>query len=62
MDIFWDTIFLKIKFVFVCLFWKAMTDELVLLSHPLCIPGPRTPESEQFPTDSGGGGLGNKQR
>ena len=39
-----------------------MTDEHVLLSDLLCIPGPRTPESEQFPTDSGGGGLGNKQR
>ena len=39
-----------------------MSDEHVLLSDLLCIPGPRTPESEQFPTDSGGGGLGNKQR
>lgn len=28
----------------------------------IILPGPRTPLSEQFPTDSGGGGLGNKQR
>ena len=28
----------------------------------IILPGPRTPLSEQFPTDSGGGGLGNRQR